>query len=162
MQKIIIFSILSVVLGLSCAFMPPKNKVTVKIQVLYTASYCGGMAPTQEMLAQYEKEKPYANRSLIVKKYQENALKAQPVLAQVTTDADGFCTLSLPKGKYGLITEEKNQDFSVGILAKFGNTQPCADWQNRADIVVDLLKNSKKAKIYRFHEGCNPCLPPRP
>lgn len=162
MQKFCFINGLLLLFTLSCSFMPPKNSVVLKIKVLYTASYCGGVAPTEEILAEHEKEKPYTNRTLIVKKYQENALKAQAVVARVVTDAEGFCTLSLPKGKYGLITEEKNQDYSVGIMAKFGNSQPCTDWQNRADIVVEMLKSSKKAKTYSFHEGCNPCLPPRP
>lgn len=160
MNKILAFATI-LTLAFLFAFMPPK-KVLFKGKVSYTAQYCGGAAPSQEMLDEMAKEKPYANSVLCVKTLSETDLKSKPVITKVTTDENGNFSVVLDKGKYALVTEDKTQDFSKGIMAKFGNSSNCISWQNTPDMTFTIAKKSKIVTNLRFDRQCNPCTPPRP
>ncbi len=141
-------------------FTVSKN-LTVKGKVIITEDYCGGAAPSPEVLSSLKSEKPYAGQILCIKKWKED-FGTEPVLQEITTNENGVFSLVLPKGKYGFFVKEKTQDFSKGIMAKFGNSPKCKSWQNTPDIVLEVTKKSKKLQTFRFHKNCNPCLPPRP
>lgn len=143
------------------AFLPAK-KVLFKGKVTYTEQYCGGAAPTPQIIEEMDKEKPFANRNLCVKAYHATDLRSQPVITKVTTDENGAFSVSLDKGKYALVIEQKIQDYSKGIMGKFGNSSGCQNWQNTADMTFTVGKKSNKFTALTFHEGCNPCTPPRP
>ncbi|MBX7241206.1 MAG: hypothetical protein K1X92_05600 [Bacteroidia bacterium] len=141
-------------------FSTEKN-LTIKGKVLITQDYCGGAAPSPEVLQSLKTEQAYANQIICIKKWKED-FSAEPVLQEITTNENGVFSTTLPIGKYALFIKEKTQDFSKGIMAKFGNTPKCKTWQNTPDLTLEVTKKSKKLQTFRFHIKCNPCLPPRP
>ncbi len=140
---------------------PETGNFTIKGKVFFTSDYCGGAAPSPEVLEKLKEEKIFATQMLYVKKWNEN-FQNEAVFKEITTNENGVFSVVLPKGKYGLFVKEKTQDFSTGIMAKFGNTPKCKAWQNTPDIVLDVVKKSKKLQTFRFRQTCNACLPPRP
>ena len=142
-----------------------KEEITVncviKGKIFTTQDYCGGAAPSPQILENLKKEQLADNQLFCIKKWSDDFL-TQPVLQEFTTTENGTFTVTLPKGKYGIFTKEKTQDFSKGIMAKFGNSPKCKEWQNTPDIALTVAKKSKKIETFRFHRKCNPCTPPRP
>lgn len=160
MKHITIFAILIGIFIFFVGFLT-KPLPKVKGKILHTADYCGGAAPSEEIIKNLATEKPLANTQLFLKAGNSD-LRDKPILQTLTTDANGNFELSVAAGTYSLVVREKTQDFSKGIMAKFGNTPECISWQNSPNIVIVVKKSSKKAITYKTHIDCNKCLPPRP
>jgi hypothetical protein len=87
---------------------PPFEGETVSVSgtVFYTASYCGGAAPSREMLDNAQKPHPLANYTLIARSGTTNRLGSNMV-AKTTTDADGRFEFHLPRGTFCIVLGEK-------------------------------------------------------
>jgi len=90
---------------------------TVAGTVTQAGSYCGGAAPSDEMLAEVQRVRPMSGFMIYVKKGKENNLN-NPVVDSVFTNSEGKYTLYLPKGDYVLL--QKNQ-LTKDILSKYEN-----------------------------------------
>ncbi len=69
-----------------------QKKVSIKAEVFFCNSYCGGARPTEEILEKYKKEYVFSNSNLILKK--ENSGKQ----IKVKTDSNGVFKCSLLPG----------------------------------------------------------------
>ena len=67
--------------------------------------YCGGAAPTQEMLAAASRPNPVASAHFLVRVGTANS--ASPPEAQFTTKPDGSFELAVPPGDYCIVTDAK-------------------------------------------------------
>lgn len=149
-------------LGLLTAFSTICHKeVLVKGNIQHTRTYCGGAAPTEDMIENMKKEIPFANHKFAIKKGTTD-LASQAIFKEITTDANGNFNVSLPKGTYSVQIWEKTQDYEKGIMGKFGSTEGCKKWKNTADFIITATKKVKTVQTFKMHLGCNACTPPRP
>ena len=79
-------------------------KVTGHITIV--KPYCGGAAPSKEILAESRKAQPYAKQALLVRKGKTNALSTG-LVTRAVTDANGDFSLQLPDGDYCIVLVEK-------------------------------------------------------
>jgi hypothetical protein len=84
------------------------QKIKVTIQCTLTADYCGGAAPTDEMLENLAKPKPLAQQEFYIVKGTKNTNK---VYQKIVTDDDGKIKLNLPKGVYSVFSAEQLKKF---------------------------------------------------
>jgi hypothetical protein len=81
-------------------------------QVMQTSSYCGGAAPTEEMMRQNEIPKPFVGKRFYLKKGKENDAKQQAVLT-FTTDEKGEFEFNVAPGIYCFLLEPQMKNLSV-------------------------------------------------
>jgi hypothetical protein len=93
-----------------------------KIVGVYTESsaYCGGAAPSQEIMANLERAIPTANKILYLKKGSSNIVKQKKVF-KVITDANGQFSFLLAPGKYCIVGSDKiDTKYFQLLLTKYG------------------------------------------
>src|SRR4051812_11044433 len=101
------FAITLVILNSVFLFGQTKHTalLTVSGKVTQTSSYCGGARPSEEMMEQYNKPKPYAGKIFYVRKGKENNKKA--VVLKFISDSAGNFSFQLPAGSYCIIQQEQ-------------------------------------------------------
>lgn len=82
------------------------TKQTVSGTITTAGSYCGGAAPTDEMLRKVQAVRPMSGFTIYVKKGTENNVSS-PIIDSTNTDGNGNYSLSLEPGSYILL--QKNQ-----------------------------------------------------
>lgn len=89
---------------------PPGSNTSTKYnisgKILQVGSYCGGAAPSEEMLEEMRKPFPYPTKTLHVRKGTANNSK-MPILADIHPDKDGNYNIQLPAGTYCVIVDEQ-------------------------------------------------------
>lgn len=149
-------------MGLLSAFSGIFAKdILVKGTIMHTRTYCGGAAPSEDMIDKMKKEIPFANHNFVVKKTTTDVNSA-PIFKDFTTDEKGNFSISLPKGNYSVFIQEKTQDYEKGIMAQFGRSENCKTWKNTADFTLNVSKKIKSVQTFKMHLTCNGCTPPRP
>ncbi len=140
-------------------------------RVVQTSSYCGGANPSQEILEELRKQKPYPNKTLFVRAGTVNDL-AKPILQRFASDAEGNFKISLPPGDYCIVEEAKKDkpaapDFSKENeeLAKSGgggeayrltSLECLKQWSGTCDKTIKVEKRNVTGMVIEFHHGCNP------
>lgn len=162
-MKTLTFLLLSLtILGLFSAFSGIFAKdILVKGTVMHTRTYCGGAAPSEDMIDNLKKETPFANHKFVIKKGTTD-VNDTSVFKEFTTDEKGSFSISLPKGNYVVFIQEKTQDYEKGIMAQFGRSENCKKWKSTADFSLNVSKKIKSVQTFKMHLTCNGCTPPRP
>lgn len=135
--------------------------ILVKGNIMHTRTYCGGAAPSEDMIDNMKKEIPFANHKFVIKKGTGD-LASQTVFKEISTDEKGNFSIALPKGTYSVFIIEKTQDYEKGMMAQFGRSEGCKKWKNAPDFVITVTKKIKAVQTFKMHLGCNGCTPPRP
>lgn len=147
------------------AEQPEGKTYKVTGQVMYTKAYCGGAAPSEEMLEQYRTPMPLADLKLHVRKGSSNTLGQSPVQT-VQTDGEGRFTFTLPPGEYCLITDDRLKKPDPNSF-KPGAQQidiACSDaWIVKCDHTFVIKDADLKDIALNFHRRCflqtfNPCV----
>ncbi|MBA3683066.1 MAG: prealbumin-like fold domain-containing protein [Bacteroidetes bacterium] len=81
-------------------------------KVTQTSAYCGGAAPSEEMMAEYAKAKPYAGKTFYIRKGNVNSLKKKVILS-FKADENGKFSFQLPPGIYSIIQEVQVNKLNV-------------------------------------------------
>ncbi len=135
-------------------------------KITQTHSYCGGAAPSEEMLKEYSNPKPYKGKTLYVRPGSTNNVK-QPVLLKFVADSAGKFSFQLKPGTYAIIQAEQVKELNVKNLP-VGNAvqadQEClkAWWKKPYYLLV--VKDKKISGLnFNFHHPCFitsdvPCL----
>ena len=113
------------------------------------AIYCGGAAPSEELLNYLATERPSANSKFYIRKGNINK-PGEEIYKVIHTDANGFFTTELPKGKYIAITAEK---FNAETLPQM---EGCG-WLKKQDFKIIVTGEDLNSKSH-FTVDCNPCL----
>lgn len=97
-------------MGLSSAAFAQKAKrnkglIQVRGLVTSTADYCGGAAPSEEMLADLKKPSPLANKVILVK-YGVSNTEISRVVKRIVTNTKGEFSITLKKGYDYVFVEE--------------------------------------------------------
>ncbi|MFN3404112.1 MAG: prealbumin-like fold domain-containing protein [Cytophagaceae bacterium] len=97
---------------ISCSFLlflnclQKQKKYIVKGRVTFTSSYCGGAAPTDEILELHQRQQPLANKTLYIRQGKENNT-AKKIISTIITDSKGEFQISLPPGNYVVVDDRK-------------------------------------------------------
>ncbi len=144
---------------------PPARKATgkrtVSGKVVQTSDYCGGAAPTEEILAALRQEKPFPNKELFVRAGAVNET-SRPILQKFALDAQGNFTISLLPGDYCVVEGDKKDRLKVSESAK-GNQKEAASqtaclekWRRTCDKTLEVGKQNLRGVVIKFHHTCNP------
>src|SRR5574338_96804 len=108
--KYFLFFILSLTISTSCS---AQSKRKIKAEVIFHPAYKGGAQPSPEVLERCCKPRPYANKSLYLKKnyYSE-------VLYKITTDAEGRFEKCMKPGVYRVYINNETNREKAAVLAK--------------------------------------------
>lgn len=94
-------------------FVKAQTTVWVKGYVTTTQNYCGGAAPSPELLASLATPQPLVHKVLYVKLGTSNTPKS-PVVTKIITDDSGLFALKLRVGQtYCFVEEWKTKPFVV-------------------------------------------------
>ena len=96
------------------------KKFTIKGRVTQSASYCGGARPSEEMMNELNKAKPYAGKVFYVKKGKQNDAK-QKVIMTLVCDSVGNFSGTLPPGNYIIVLAEQTKALDYKALSKMPN-----------------------------------------
>lgn len=141
----------------------PKHKVTG--QVMHTRAYCGGAAPSDEMLQRYRTPLPLPGLKIYLRSGRTNVI-TRPLLDSTTTDAEGRFTFNLPNGEYCIITKAR---IKPPVAANYdSNTyeivEDCIDeWIVHCDATFSVEDQDVAGLGVQLHKECfkeefNPCI----
>ena len=156
-----ILSILLVATQISCAQRKAKY-YNISGTVTTTSSYCGGAAPSQEMLAEINKPKPVAGKQLFI--FTGNQISdSSLLLSSFTTDSLGHFQIKLKKGTYCIVEVQKSKPLKIpkdDENSKW-DVDCLKEQHSQCDYQLNVIdKNVDDVKI-NFHQPCGwsrPCL----
>lgn len=119
------------------------------IGVTYHESYCGGARPSDEMLAEIQKAKPYINQTLILIPPKGKALK-------VKTDFSGIFRIKLKDGTYKVKEAWRfNKSTPNGKPSShFDNECLKSEWEK---VAMELTIKSGKPNLALVNDIIIPC-----
>jgi hypothetical protein len=137
-----------------------KNSENVKVSIELTVKndYCGGAAPSEEMLKEMNDSKPFINSKFyLVLKNEAGVVIAE---TEQTTDENGKLSLNIKKGMYEIYQNSIDQRKKLieNIDEKFRSCSSIYYEQPQAFLHA-WTKGPQKIEM---HLKCNPCLPPAP
>ena len=96
------------IIGFLASSSAEEKKVTLTItgSITTSGSYCGGVAPSKEMLQDAQAERPMSGFTVYVKKGTENNLLSY-IVDSTCTDSKGNYSFDLRPGKYILLQKEQ-------------------------------------------------------
>ena len=154
-------SIILITTQISCAQRKAKY-YNVSGTVTTTSSYCGGAAPSQEMLAQMAKPRPIAGKQLFIKSGKENS-EGGAVIKSITTDSLGHFQINLKNGAYCIVEEYKSKPLVIPKNDKYSKwDEECLkEKYAQCDYQLDVLNKNVDDLNINFHKQCTwsqPCL----
>lgn len=132
-----------------------KTLITISGKITQTSSYCGGAAPSPEMLEEYETPKPYIGKTLYVRKGNRNNLKEKIILS-FKADAKGNFSFQLEPGIYSIIVEEQVKTLTIkqtnpGVQA---DTACLKKWWVKPYHLLNVKENNITGLNFNFHHPC--------
>ncbi|HEX2898469.1 MAG TPA: hypothetical protein VHS96_02005 [Bacteroidia bacterium] len=133
--------------------------------VLVTGSYCGGAAPSEEILAEASRPKPFANKGFLIRSGKMNALGTDMV-TRTRTDAQGTFSVELIPGTYCMVLETKERARDAGFykLQNLAVDKPCDQkWLNTCDLTFTVADKNITGLRLNFNKKCfvddlSPCV----
>jgi hypothetical protein len=140
-----------------------RFKVTGRLLVL--SPYCGGAAPTPDMLEKAKTAQPLANQSLVIRQGAVNGL-GTPLVTRTMTDAQGNFSLDLTPGTYCIVLAEKENRRTAAFLATqyYEIDKKCDDkWLTSCDLTFTVADKPVSGLRLTFNRKCNinsfsPCI----
>ena len=127
----------------------------VNVQILQKHNYCGGARPNPEILAQYEKPRPFANKKLVL-------VSANGKTCKATTNTNGYLKIKLKPGSYKVYEAWRyNKQTPDGTDKKNFDAECLKQSWEKVDITIDAQKKSQNIEISIDDAYCQhtiPCL----
>lgn len=134
-----------------------KKMQRVSGLVTITSSYCGGAAPSEEMLMELAKPKPYVGKVFYVRKGNRNTL-ASEIILRFTTDSNGAFSIALPAGTWSLIQEEQVREIKNSDYPNTASHQVEMDclrkWWSEPYQVIEVKNSAITDLHFSFHRRC--------
>ncbi len=147
-MKHLLFNFIMVLISFTNAFAQNTN---ITIEFTQTSDYCGGAAPSEEMLEELKTPQPMGRIIFYIVKGSKHSYKAYK---RVLTSEMGDVELSLPKGKYAIFSEKQMKKF---VKLNDSETQL---WDNKClkekHFTPLLIINTYKANQFKLniHNKC--------
>jgi hypothetical protein len=131
MRILFLFIVLTFNTSLFC------QKIAFTFTIAQSIPYCGGAAPTQEMIDETQKIKPYANKTFFI--YQKGKC-----VDSVTSNESGVFTVKLAKGHYNLYERWKKAKTGPwgDDITEYDKLCLEKEWK-KVDITISLNKAKK-------------------
>jgi hypothetical protein len=122
-----------------------------------TSSYCGGARPTEEILEEYNRPKPYVGKTLYVTEGEKNH-GGNKVVGKVVANDSGYFVITLPPGVYSLVQEEHlkpldSESYNAAKLVE-ADTACLRKWWNAPLAVIRVKNQEVKDVNVNFHHPC--------
>lgn len=146
MQVFVKCLVILYLLGANVCFS--QNKL-VRIEVGYHELYCGGARPSEEMIAEAQKTKPYANHTLVL-------INAKNKACKVKTDKDGVLQIKLKDGKYKIkeVWRHQKSTPSGAPLAHFDKECLKPEWEM---VALEITVLNGKPSVLVINDIVVPC-----
>jgi hypothetical protein len=126
-------------------------------KVTQTSAYCGGAEPTEEMMNEYRKEKPYAGKTFYVRKGNTNTTKEKVILS-FKANENGKFSFQLPPGTYSIIQEAQVKEINPKSYNKKGSLQADAtclkNWWLKPYYILEIKDKDVTGLHFKFHHPC--------
>lgn len=144
---------------------PALPTFTLSGKIVMVESYCGGAAPSREMLQEISKPKPCLDKYFFLKKGDANSAK-NPVIDVIKVDSTGSFSFQLKQGSYCVLQDFQTKPLQLENFKNANNFEYSGDECMRkywADcyqtIQLNQDINNLIITVYKkcFGDG-NPCL----
>jgi hypothetical protein len=144
---------------------PPLPTFTLSGRILMIESYCGGAAPSRELLEEIKKPKPCLEKYFFIKKGEANSAK-NPVIDVIKVDSTGSFSMQLKQGTYCILQDFQTKPLQLENYKTNNNFQYQGDDCMRkywADCYQTIeLKENTNDLIITVYKKCfgdnNPCM----
>ncbi|MDI1354975.1 MAG: hypothetical protein PSX36_08655 [bacterium] len=138
-----------IVLFLFACFSGYAQNKSLRVEVSYHESYCAGARPSDELLAEIQKPKPYANRSLVI-------IPSKGKACKVKTDALGIFQIKLKDGNYKVKEGWRHSKSSPNgeSLSHFDKTCLKSEW---GKVALELTVTNGNVTVVVVNEIVVPC-----
>jgi hypothetical protein len=143
-------------------FLSAKNPSYYMVtgKITYTSEYCGGAAPSEDLLKLLETPKPFAYKRMYYRpgKYNHAKVKA----ASIVTDSLGFFKVKLSANDYVFFDENKLKVLVIpqNTIYEIYDTACLKATYIAGDFKVNKKQKNKKV-LYNYHIYCTyhkPCV----
>ena len=144
----------------------PAVYFMVSGKITKTSSYCGGMAPSEEIMAEMMKASPNSGKVLYLRQGAVNDLK-KPIVMKIVADSLGKFVLMLKPGVYSIILPEQLKPLDLKKLPIGPNIvadKNCLrEWWKKPYFLLEIKDKSIEGLEFNFNrrcfiEGDVPCL----
>ncbi len=117
-----------------------SQKKLVSTTISFTQQYCGGARPSAEILAEAEKPKAYANKTIVI-------LSSKGKTDSVKTNADGLLKTNLKPGNYKLMEAWRYYKKANGGIPLSDFDKDCLkeEWKKE---IKEIVITKKDVKIF--------------
>lgn len=139
---------------LCSAMISCSQKKLVITQINFMQPYCGGARPTPEIIADAEKAKPYANKTIII-------VSAKGKIDSAKTNDAGFLNIKLKVGTYKLFEAWRFYKKATGglVVSDFDGECLKNEWKKEIKEIVVTKKENKISEKNEIIEICPSNLP---
>lgn len=154
---------LSFLLAFVSIFTACKNKQiaaepqdSIQFKIFYTAEYCGGAAPTEEIMEQLNQPKPYSDSIYIHS--MKDADRTEVAVKLLLKKGEGS-VMSLPPGDYNAFITPVHQ---IDSASEDMGMEQCYYMQSRMPFFSFKIESTSVIISDTLLKTCDPCVPPRP
>jgi hypothetical protein len=126
-------------------------------KVTRNTSYCGGPAPSEEMIREHAKHKPYPGKTFYVKQGKTNS-EAEPVILSFKSDKNGNFIFELPPGIYSIIQFEQTLKPGIKNLQLkerlFVDTLCYKKWWTKPYLLLEVKDKPIENLNFKFYHPC--------
>lgn len=126
-----------------------SQKKAISGQINFRQPYCGGARPSAEMLAEAEKSKPYADRTIIIVSHKGK-------VDSTKTDATGTFKIDLKVGKYKVFESWRYYKKAAGgmLVSDFDAECLKKEWKKE---IKEIIVTKQETKISDKNEIVDIC-----
>jgi hypothetical protein len=130
----------------------PEGEVRGRSQS--TSSYCGGIPPPPELVKELGTPKAEVGLTLLFREGELNDPKSR-IFSEVTTDAEGRFSVTLPVGTYCIVEDAKRKKGPLPTAGDLVANEQCYNtWLSTCDAVLHLGAEHGEAIEIIHDRGC--------
>jgi hypothetical protein len=129
---------------------------SIKGKVTQTFSYCGGAAPSKEMIDNLAKPVAYPGKKFFVRRGKINSTENK-IVKSFISDSIGEFSIDLPAGTYSIIQEEQVNEIKASHLIKENLEVDSAclqKWWSEPYYILEVNGKNKEPLNFNFHHRC--------
>jgi hypothetical protein len=160
MKNTFLFLLLILSTSLFAAKKSKSKMVVIEGFVTQTSDYCGGAAPSEEMLENLRKPVPLAEKVLYIRigaKNKPTRSGQNPIYKKVVTDANGKFSVKLKSNvTYCFIEGWKAKPFKVPANTAYIVWDAACLYEKyvNADLVIKVSKSKNEVVKINYHQPC--------